>query len=661
METAVETAQRRSIQRIRQSAGRQASHAHQEALKYDPQHFVCRTGIGEMDKVCLCGAHKFVGETPSMCCSAQQVCLDFFPPLPNYLADLYYSDTPDSRHFLASLRKYNCAFQMTSFGCNEVHLPGWNPSFRVQGQVFHRIGSLLPQPDQPPQFLQVYYIDNHCEETNTRMNITTGLKEHIVTNLCKMLHQCNQSVQLLKTAKELLERDDLHACQVVINEERRPPGDHARRFNVPISDEIGILMPNELTHNRDIVLQYRDGQLQHVSELHRSYDALQYPLLFPHGTDGYHINLRRRNGKKVTQMAYYAFHIMVRDTNHLLRARRLFQQFLVDAYCKIETERLMFIRREQKKLRADSYLGLRDSLLPSDADPRNAGQRVILPSTFTGGPRYMHERQMDAMTYVRTYGKPDLFITMTTNPRWPEITDNLFQGQVPQDRPDLLARVFRLKLKKLMDFLKRGVFGEMLAWLYSIEFQKRGLPHVHILVWLVLRDRVHPNMIDKVISAEIPSSSLDPELHAIVKAHMVHGPCGALNKSSPCMKDGKCSKKFPKEFVKFTEQGQDGYPRYQRRSPADGGHIAKIKMQQVEQAVDNQWIVPYNPWLLRQMNCHVNVELCMSIKSIKYVLKYVNKGCDQAVYTIQPIEQQQNADEIKKFQQARFVGSCEAA
>ena len=193
METVAETAQRRSIQRIRQSASRQAP---QEALKYDPQHFVCRTGIGEMDKVCLCGAHKFGGETSSMCCSAQQVSLDFFPPLPDYLAQLYYSDTPDSRHFLANIRKYNCAFQMTSFGCDEVHLPGWNPSFRVQGQVFHRIGSLLPQPDQPPRFLQVYFIDNRCEETSTRMNITTGLKEHIVDNLGTMLHRCNQSVQL---------------------------------------------------------------------------------------------------------------------------------------------------------------------------------------------------------------------------------------------------------------------------------------------------------------------------------------------------------------------------------------------------------------------------------------------------------------------------------
>ena len=265
-------------------------------------------------------------------------------------------------------------------------------------------------------------------------------------------------------------------------------------------------MPNEPIHNRDIVLHHMDGQLQHVSELHRSYDALKYPLLFPHGTDGYNIYLRRRNGKKITQMAYYSFHLMVRDTNYLLRARQLFQQFLVDARCKIETERYMFIRREQKQLRADSYHGLRDSLLLTDADPQNAGQCVILPSTFTGGPRYMHERQMDAMTYVCKHGKPDLFINMTTNPRWHEITYNLMQGQVPQDRPDLLARVFRLKLKKLMDFLKGGIFGEMLPWLYSIEFQKRGLSHIHILVWLVPRDRVHPDKIDKVISAEIPSS-----------------------------------------------------------------------------------------------------------------------------------------------------------
>ena len=104
---------------------------------------------------------------------------------------------------------------MTRFGCSEVNLPGWNPSFCVQGQVFHRIGSLMPPSNQPPQFLQIYFLDSRCEETRARMSITFGLK-HIIDNLYTMLHQCNHSVQLLKTARELLERNDMQEYRVVI-------------------------------------------------------------------------------------------------------------------------------------------------------------------------------------------------------------------------------------------------------------------------------------------------------------------------------------------------------------------------------------------------------------------------------------------------------------
>ena len=141
--------------------------------------------------------------------------------------------------------------------------------------------------------------------------------------------------------------------------------------------------------------------------------------------------------------------------------KRLFQQFLVDAYCKIETERLKFLRREQTALRADCYRDLQDAILDGDGNPRNVGHRVILPSTFTGEPRYMHERQQDAMTYVRKYGHPDLFITTTTNPNWPEIKDNLLPSQDPHDRPDIVARVFRFKVQKLLQMLKSEmVFGK---------------------------------------------------------------------------------------------------------------------------------------------------------------------------------------------------------
>jgi len=124
----------------------------------------------------------------------------------------------------------------------------------------------------------------------------------------------------------------------------------------------------------------------------------------------------------------------------LLQAKRLYQQFLVDSYSKIETERQQFLRREQKTLRADSYQDLRDALIDRDDDPSNVGRRFVLPATFTGGPRYVHERQQDAMSYVRLYGHPDLFITATTNPNWAEIRDSLLPGQNPADRPDIVAR-----------------------------------------------------------------------------------------------------------------------------------------------------------------------------------------------------------------------------
>ena len=271
--------------------------------------------------------------------------------------------------------------------------------------------------------------------------------------------------------------------KIVIREDRRPQGEHERRYNTQKAAEVAILMANEPTENRDIVIRLKDGHLKRISELHPRYDPLQYPVLFPYGTDGYHIYMQGRNGRKVTQQQYYCFHMMVRDCNYLLQGARLFQQYLVDAYCKIETERLQFLRREQQTLRVDNYTSLRDCLLAADGDPRQVGQRVVLPATYTGGPRYMHEKQCDAMAYVRRMGRPDLFITMTCNPKWPEIVGNLLPGQKPQDRPDIVARVFRQKLRKMMELIKKNAFGKLRAWLYSIEYQKRGLPHAHILTW----------------------------------------------------------------------------------------------------------------------------------------------------------------------------------
>lgn len=79
----------------------------------------------------------------------------------------------------------------------------------------------------------------------------------------------------------------------------------------------------------------------------------------------------------------------------------------------------------------------------TDGNAQNLGQLVILPSTHVGNPRHMHEYAQGAMTYVRNYGTPDLFITFTSNPKWNEIKRELHQGKKPEDRHDIIARVLR--------------------------------------------------------------------------------------------------------------------------------------------------------------------------------------------------------------------------
>ena len=94
-------------------------------------------------------------------------------------------------------------------------------------------------------------------------------------------------------------------------------------------------------------------------------------------------------------------------------------------------------------------------------------------------------------------------------------------------------------------YAKKNIFGKVEALIYITEFQKRGLPHAHILLTLNEQDKI-VNAIDKVASAEIPNIQTHPTLHEYVVKHMMHGPCGVLNPNSVCMRDGKCVKYYPK-------------------------------------------------------------------------------------------------------------------
>lgn len=87
--------------------------------------------------------------------------------------------------------------------------------------------------------------------------------------------------------------------------------------------------------------------------------------------------------------------------------------------------------------------------------------------------------------------------------------------------------------------------------MHVIEFQKRGLPHTHMLIWLHPKDRTkNIDEIDKLISTEIPDETTDPAGYQIVKKFMIHGSCGNDYKNSPFMVKGKCIRHFPKRYFK---------------------------------------------------------------------------------------------------------------
>lgn len=166
----------------------------------------------------------------------------------------------------------------------------------------------------------------------------------------------------------------------------------------------------------------------------------------------------------------------------------------------------------------------------------------------------MKEKADDAITYVRHFGRPDLFITFTCSPDWIEIKRDIGENFMYYHRHDIVARIFNEKIKILMDLLiKKELFGPVVAYMYTVEWQKRGLPHIHLLLWL--KDKVTGNNIDKIVSAEIPNPLEDKELFDIVIKYMVHGPCGG-NSRCPCMQNNKCTKKFPKPFSNATIHGE---------------------------------------------------------------------------------------------------------
>nr|XP_047141044.1 uncharacterized protein LOC101235432 [Hydra vulgaris] len=483
--------------------------------------FIESNYLGEMNHNCqYCGAKKLLNETHFLCCHSGKVVLPPLSPYPPLMVDLMTGNHVDrvlNQNFFKHIRNYKACLSFASFIAT-IDPPSNRgpPCFRISGQIMHRIGNLRHQQGDPPAFCQLYVYD-----PNTALNFRMEQNDCCIRELMELLQTIiNQENPYALAFKNMAEVEDAEIRQAAI--EGRPisvvkmlllEGCDRRRYNLPSHEEVAVVFVGNdgaPPPSREVVIYPRGQPLKTISSMSANLDPMIYPIFFPRGDAGWHDQLEHNPD----------------------RATRVRNRYAVDAYVKIEGQRLAFIRNNQNKLRSEQY----DTL---------------------------HE-------YVNN------------------VANNL-------------------NLETAED-------------------------------------------IDSLISAEIPDQTVDPELFEIVKTCMIHGPCGILNPNSPCMKDGVCTKKFPKEFNPCTVAIFNGYPNYRR---LDNGRVVIIKGNQV----DNRWVVPYNPWLSKKYQAHINVEACMSIKSVKYLYKYVYKGHDCANVVI---NESVDHDEINTYLDCRFVSAPEA-
>ena len=142
---------------------------------------------------------------------------------------------------------------------------------------------------------------------------------------------------------------------------------------------------------------------------------------------------------------------------------RLFQQYMVDAFSSMEQTRLWWFQTHHTVLRNELYTHICDSIRNGDGNSNNVGKGVILPAGYVGSKRYMQQNFQDALVVCRHVGHPDVFLTMTCNSWWDEIQKMMLfvPGCIPSNCPDIISRVFRMKLDQLTnDIKKKSHFGK---------------------------------------------------------------------------------------------------------------------------------------------------------------------------------------------------------
>lgn len=302
------------------------------------------------------------------------------------------ASTPDTRNFRENIRQYNSALAFTSLGAqidDSVNRGGGGPPvFRIQGKPHHQISSLLPPDGQRPGYARLYILDSH-EAHGHRMQRNSGLDPNVMYRLGGLITQYYRWAEIFKQAHEVSQRSNTDEVSLQLTVDRNRD---RRRHNLPTSNEAAVVVPGDgikANCSRDIVLHRKDGFLQRVNEGSAMYERFQYPLFF--STAKMVITTISQCPPPATSDSPEPIipHIASNDAitrSHYYSAVAVYSSNTWSICGPLTKAASIISATTSRTSGASLHSGLADAV-DNRVDLHNVGQRFVLPSSYTGGPR----------------------------------------------------------------------------------------------------------------------------------------------------------------------------------------------------------------------------------------------------------------------------------
>ena len=568
------------------------------------------------DRRChTCGVELLTGERAGFCCGPngnRYTAIQPLPPLPDEFNT--FLNSPDISRLS---RKLNLIFSFAAMESTHTFPTPGNPSFvAVAGRIYHRIRG-CPQDDTAIRWMLYDGFDDSSTPHHTQARDVPSSWIQAIRTALTLYNPFVSTVLSLRNL-QLQQPLEFGTASIIVQDSG--------------CAEIAAVMCYENTLRsqispRSLHISTIDNRAQSISTVSRLWEPMAYPLLFPHGTLGWGLRPSARDPSMITldggesdapttQIWYYRGRLL-REPRFSIFGR-LTNEYVVDMFSRELDARLSYIRANQERLRTQEQ----DAALMGHEELQDS-ENIYLPASFLGSGRWSSNQIADSLTIAAAYGPPTFFVTFTCNGDWTEIRSRLRSGQTYTDIPVVVCRVFKQKLSRLMS-LFRTMFpnaGRLLYSIQRVEFQKRGLPHAHILL-KYSKDCVSADDIDRVISARIPEAADDAE---IVRRFMIHPSHNSniINNTPPS----------PQNPLKYCEKRKNGarvcrfgYPKLaQEQTSIDSSDWVLYR-----RGEDDAFVVPHCLPLIRKFECHMNMEVAGCGQLFQYLFKYVHKGIPDA-------------------------------